>query len=472
MEKPLFSDNWYRVRSLRPKLRPHTRLHRQELRGAIWYILEDRSSSRFHRFSAAAHRVIGLMDGRRTVHRIWEEVNTQLGDDAPVQDDIIQLLGQLHRVDALQTNITPDVEEVFRRGEEQELQQRWRQIKNPLSLRLPLIDPDRFLARSLPLVRFVFSRPFLLLWIVVVGLGAALAASNWGLLVDTARVEALRPGNLLLLLLVYPLVKLLHELGHAYAAKLHGGEVHEIGVMLLVFFPVPYVDASAATVFPERSMRMLVGAVGIMAELWLAALALFVWLNVQPGWVSSVCFNVMLIGGVSTLLFNGNPLLRFDGYYVLADAIGIPNLAQRANQYIAYLVQHYLLGARAARSPVTAEGEAPWFVFYAIGSFCYRIFLLTVICLFLIDTLFFVGVVLAVWALYNQLCLPIVRQLNFLMRDPGLRRSRRRAVTGPPVLRPTLALAVRVNSDVVPVPGRKSTFGRVSSRATKQCLHL
>lgn len=368
------------------------------------------------------------MDGWRTVHQIWEQVNTLLGDDAPTQDDIVQLLGQLHRIDALQTNVSPDVQEIFRRGEEQEQQQRWRQIKNPLGVRLPLIDPDRFLDRTLPYLRFIFSKGFALLWFVVVALALLLAGANWGALVDTVKLQALAPDNLLLLLIVYPVVKLLHEFGHAYAAKLYGGEVHEIGTMFLVFMPVPYVDASASTTFPERGMRMLVSAMGMLAELWLAALALFVWLSVEPGWISQICLNVMLIGGVSTVLFNGNPLLRFDGYYVFADAIGIPNLAQRSNNYLAYLVQSRLFGIESARSPVTAPGEAPWFFFYAIASFCYRILLLGVICLFLIDELFFLGVVLALWAIYNQLCLPLLKQVNFVLRDRRLRRRRMRAL--------------------------------------------
>jgi putative peptide zinc metalloprotease protein len=236
------------------------------------------------------------------------------------------------------------------------------------------------------------------------------------------------PVNLVLLLLIYPVVKLLHEMAHAYAAKLHGGEVHEIGIMFLVFMPVPFVDASAATAFRERRMRMLVGAAGIMVELLLAVLALFLWLLIEPGIVSRICFNIMLIGGISTLLFNGNPLLRFDGYYVLADAIGIPNLAQRANKYLAYLVQYYLLGLEAARSPASGRGEAPWLVFYGVASFCYRLVITAVICLFLIDTLFIVGILLAIWAVYNQLFLPLLKQLRFVLFDPTLRRHRSRAV--------------------------------------------
>ena len=139
----------------------------------------------------------------------------------------------------------------------------------------------------------LYSRPFLVLWCLLLVLGGLPAGIHWHELIETARVQALTPINLMLLWLIYPVVKLLHELAHAYAAKLYGGEVHEIGIMLLVFMPVPYVDASAATAFRDKRMRMLVGAAGIMAELLLAVLALFLWLLVEPGIISSICFNIM-----------------------------------------------------------------------------------------------------------------------------------------------------------------------------------
>lgn len=428
MDKPLFSEHWYRVKSIRPKLRSHAKLHRHEYRDTIWYVLEDHSSARYHRFNTRAYGVIGLMDGRRTVHQIWSEMNTLLGDDAPVQDDIIHLLGQLHQIDALQTDLSPDLQEMFQRGERHDQQQWWGRVKNPLSLRFGLFDPDKFLDRTLPYVRFAFTAPAMFVWCALVLLGALLGGLNFDVLVVTARVEALTPGNLFILFLVYPLIKLLHEMGHAYATKIHGGEVHEIGVMLLVFMPVPYVDASASTAFREKRRRMLVGAAGVMVEMLLAVLALFLWLAVEPGIVRSICFNVILIGGVSTLLFNGNPLLRFDGYYVLADAIGIPNLGSRANKYIAYLTQRYVLNLETARSPATSRGEARWFVFYSLASFCYRISILFLICLFLIDTFFIVGILLAIWAIYSQIGLPLLKQLRFVLFDISLRRQRLRAV--------------------------------------------
>lgn len=428
MDKPLFSEHWYRAKSLRPSLRPHTRLHRHEYRGEIWYVLEDDTSTRYHRFNTAAYHVIGLMNGQRTVHQIWEQVNTDLGDDAPVQDDIIQLLGQLHHVDAIETGIPPDVEELFQRGEEYERRQSQGRFKNPMALRLALFDPDNFLNRALPLVRNLFSPWFGLVWVAAVLAGILLAGTHWDELLATARAQALQPGNLLLLWLVYPLVKLLHELGHAFAAKLEGGEVHEMGIMFLVFVPIPYVDASAATVFRDKHKRMLVGACGVMVEMLLAALALFLWLNVEPGLVRNLCFNVMLIGSVSTVLFNGNPLLRFDGYYVLADAVGIPNLALRSKKYLAYLVQNKLFAMEEAISPVTSSGEAAWFAFYALASFAYRMAILVVICLFLVESLFVVGVVLALWVLFSQIVAPLAKQAHFVFFSPVLGSHRPRAV--------------------------------------------
>lgn len=427
-QKQLFSEHWYRVKALRPQLRPHTKLHRHQYRGDIWYVLEDGSSGQYHRFGRAAHHIIGRMNGERDVQTLWEDANTAFGDNAPVQDEIIHLLGQLHQIDALQTDIAPDVDELFRRSERIEREQWQGRVKNPLAVRLSLFDPDRFLSRTLSTVRPLYSRPFFMLWCAVVLLGVTQAGMHWETLLATAQDQALAPSNLIMMVLIYPFIKLLHELAHGYAAKLYGGEVHEMGIMFLVFMPVPYVDASAATALRERRMRMLVGAAGIMVELFFAALALLLWLVVEPGLISTLCFNVMLLGGVSTLLFNGNPLLRFDGYYVLADAVGIPNLAQRANRYLTYLVQRYLLGMRLAQSPVTSRGERPWFVLYSIASFAYRMVLLGTICFYLLENFFVVGVLLAAWAVYSQIAAPLLKQLRFLLADASLRHNRPRAL--------------------------------------------
>lgn len=429
-------------------MRAHVKIVRQSYRGQLWFVIQDQAAERAHRFSPAAHYFIGLMDGVRSVQELWDATSAKLGDQAPSQEQAIQLLGQLHAADALLCDVPPDSLEVFRRHQRHERMLWKRRLWSPLALRFPLLDPDRFLQRTLPYVQPLFSWIGVLLWLVVVASGAVLAAAHWTDLTEDIVDRVLSPGNLVLLWFVYPAVKSLHELGHAYAIRKWGGEVHEIGIMLLVLSPVPYVDASASWGFADKRKRMVVGAAGIAVELFLGALALFVWLAVEPGAVRAIAYNVMLISGVSTLLFNGNPLLRFDGYYVLTDAIEIPNLGSRSNQYIGYLFQRYVLGVKDAESPAYSTGERVWMAVYGIASFVYRIFITFIIVLFIAGKFFFIGILLAIWAVATQVLMPMGKSLSFLFSSPTLRRQRGRATLTSILL--LLALAVLLF--LVPAP--------------------
>ena len=457
MADSLFSPSWYRVADLKPRLRKHAQLHRHDYRGKVWFVLQDHAGGRSHRFSPAAYRFIGLMDGRRTVQELWDTLNEQEGDAAPTQDEAIRLLGQLHAADILICDVTPDSRELLRRYRRSE-RLKWKQrIWTPLAVRFPLWDPDRFLTRTLPYVRFVFTKYGAWIWLLTVGLAAILAAANWSELTENLVDRALAPQNLFLLWLVYPVVKAIHELFHGYATKVSGGEVHEIGIMLLVLVPVPYVDASSAWGFRDKHRRMLVGGIGIMAELFMGAIALFVWLSVEPGTVHTVAYNVMLISGVSTLLFNGNPLLRFDGYYVLVDALEIPNLGNRSNQHLGYLIQKHLFASKDADSPADTPGERRWFVFYGIAAFCYRIFILSVIVLYIGSRFFAIGVLLATWAIITQVIIPVGKNLKFLFSSPRLRKNRGRAVS----VSAGIAAGLIMLLFVIPVPLWTGTQGVV-----------
>ena len=429
MSDSIFNPSWYRVAELRPRLRPHARIHRHDYRGDLWYVLQDPLSGRYYRFSPAAYQVVGLLDGERTMHEVWELAASQLGDEAPSQEEVIRLLSQLHSADVLQSDVPPDSLELFQRYERQE-RMRWKQrFWSPLALRFPLFDPEKLLNTWLPYVRPLFSWLGFFVWLSIIIAGGVVTAMHWPELTENFVDRVTAPQNLFLLWLTYPLVKALHELGHAFATKVWGGEVHEIGVMLLVFMPVPYVDASAASAFTEKRKRMIVGAMGIMTEMLLAVLALFIWLYAEHGLVRGFAYNVMLIGGVSTLFFNGNPLLRFDGYYVLADALEMPNLGKRSNQYLGYFVQRYLFGRQSAVSSVAAKGERKWLVFYSIASFCYRLFVMFAIVLFVAGKFFFVGILLACWSVFMMLVLPVFKMIKFVLRNPQLEKQRTRAVS-------------------------------------------
>lgn len=451
------TQHWYRIAGLRPRLRDQARIHRHRYRGELWYVLQDRASTRYYRFGPGVRRLLSLLDGERTVQEAWQTLETELGDEAPSQDEIVRLLSSLYTADLLHTDTLPDHQELSARQQDAR-RSRWkRYVRGPFVLRLPLFDPDALLERWTTLSRVAFGRAGLIAWLAIVMLGTLLTWAYWPQIGDYWVTRGLTAHNLLLLALTYPLVKGLHEFAHGLAVKHRGGEVHETGVMFLVFMPVPYVDASAASAFPDKHHRMLVGAAGIMAELLLASLAVVVWLSVETGLVRDIAYNVMLIGGISTVLFNGNPLLRFDGYYVLADAIEIPNLAQRSTQYYGFLFQRYLLGATEARSPATASGERAWFATYGLAAPIYRVFILFAIILFVAQQSAMLGLLLGLIAVAMQLVRPLAVKVHAMFRSPALRTRRMRVAGVLTLAAAGLAVAVLF----VPIPSSTYAEGIV-----------
>lgn len=428
MSGAFFSQSWYRVARLKPALGTHVAIDRHRYLGHAWYILTDRLSGKSHRMTPAAYAFVGRLDGRRTVDDAWLEVAALLDEHAPTQDDAVMLLSQLHSADLLRADVAPNVPELVERGRRQSGMLRKQNLMSPTTLRLPLVDPDRFLERTLPFVR-PFIGPFgLLLWLGAVAYGLTLAGENWTALTENLSDRVLSVDNLLVLLLTYPLVKAVHELGHAYVAKAFGAEVHEIGLMLLIFVPMPYVDASGAAAFRSKYERAAVGAAGILVETFLASLAMVAWTVLEPGIERAICFNIMLIGGVSTVLVNANPLLKFDGYYILSDLVEIPNLAQRAGRYMGDLADRLLFGAKGGRPFHALPAEKAVFAVFAPLSFVYRLLLSAGIAVFVARQYFFVGVCLALWMAVQTLGFPLAKGVWHLLASPKLRRSRGRAV--------------------------------------------
>ena len=455
MAAPLLSASWYRVAGVRPQLRSHARLHRHRYRGEVWYLLQDPVSGHTHRFSPSAHLVIAAMDGRRTVAEIWEIANRRMKDAAPTQDEMIQVLGQLHSADMLQSDVSPDVAEVFERGERTERAKARRSWQNPMAVRIPLIDPDRFLDRLMPYVRPLWGFWGALVWLAVVLPALVLVPAHWADLTGNLGDRILAADNLVLLALLFPVIKALHELGHGVAAKAGGGEVHDMGLMLLVLMPVPYVDASSASVFRSRWQRALVGAAGMGVEVFIAALAFYLWLLAEPGLARAITFDVMVIASVSALVFNGNPLLRFDAYYILADLTEIPNLASRSLRYLGYLVERYAFGAREAQAPHATGGEKIWFVCYAIAAFIYRLVVVVAIVLFIAGEFFVIGVLLAIWATVTMIVLPVAKAAGRVLFGAALMHQRRRVVA----VSTAALVALSVLVFLVPVPFRTQAEG-------------
>ena len=428
MSESLYSPHWYRVSALKPRLCLNVQMHRHEYRGIVWYVLHDKASGRSHRFNATAYQVIGLLNGNLTINQIWDKVNDRLGDFAPSQTQMIQLLGKLHKADLLQSGLPADTEELFQRRNQHNTNKTKQYLGNPLSIKVPLWDPDAFLLRNLSLVQWLFRWQFGAFWLLFIVVSAAVAAAHWQEISVNGAENLLSPYNMAIMVLLYPALKLVHELGHAFSARFFGGEVHEMGVSFLLFMPIPYVDVSTINFLRSKWQRILVSAAGIIVELFFAALGLCLWLLAEPGLVKDIAFNMMLIGGTSSLFFNGNPLLKYDGYYILSDALAIPNLFQRAQAYLAYLYQKYLFGIPGLVSPAMAPGEPFWFVLYSVSSFIYRICLLWLIIVYITKTFFIVGAILAIWMTARQLLYPALKGLHFVIKSPSIQQKRGKVV--------------------------------------------
>ncbi len=424
----IHSDLWHRVAALKPRLKPDIVVSRQVVRGEVWYVAANRLMTRSCRFTPAVWSVLMRLDGRRTLQRVWQQVVEDFGAEAPGQDDIINVVSQLYAAELVASDASVDEAELSERSNAHARQIAASRYRNPMFLRWRLFDPDRALEASLHLVRPLCSPLGGILWLAAMAWFLAEIAQNWDELSADVTDRVLAVGNLITFILVFPLLKVLHELGHAYAVKLQGGEVHEIGISFLTFMPAPYVDASAALMFAERWRRALVGAAGMIVELADASAALFVWLNAEPGQVRSIAYDIVFIGSVSTVIFNANPLLRFDGYYILCDLLDLPNLALRSQRLYLAFVQRRLFGQAEAVSPRCSPRERPWLLLYGPASLAYRLTVVTTIALVVGAKYFFFGVALVIWMVAAAIVWPLLKGLYYVLLSPALTGRRLRAV--------------------------------------------
>ena len=452
----LFSPNWFRVANLHPQLGGHVQVRRQSSRDALWYVFTDTATGRQHRLNDIAYQFAGRCNGRHSANEIWEALLRKLGDHAPSQEEIIHLIGQLTEGGMLQVEKLSDVEALFERHEERASKQR-RSALNPLSFRLNLFNPDRLLRKFDGIGQHIFRTWVLGAWALIVGLALFSGFAHWDELRAHAATYLLTPRYLILMWLCFPVIKAVHELAHGLAVRRWGGEVTQMGIALLVLIPAPFVDASAASAFRPVYQRVMVSAAGIMTELLIAALALFVWLNVEPGLLRDIAFIFAFIGSVSTVLFNGNPLLRFDGYYMLSDALNLPNLAPRSSRYWAYLGQRYLLKLPGAQSPEPSSGERVWLLIYAPLSWLYKLFIGMMITFWVASKSFFLGLAAGLFLLVTTLAQPLHKVLRFAFFSPvlGTQRMRSRMIAS------GVAAVVLLAIGVMPMPSTTVAEGVV-----------
>ncbi|CAM2894372.1 hypothetical protein [Rariglobus hedericola] len=424
--RQIFSESWHRVAGQRLRLRPSVRMRRQSYRGEPWFVAQDSFTEAFYRFRPEAYDFIARLDGSQTVEEVWKGCLDRSPDTAPGQSEVVSLLAQLYQANLLAGDTPGDAARLFARHQKRAQRELASQFFGIFFLRVRLLDPDRFLSRVWPSLRWLATRWGVAAWSALLVLGIGMVISNWDRAVDQS-AGVLAPGNLLLLYAAFTVAKLIHEFGHGFAVKAFGGEVHAMGVTFLVFTPIPYVDATAAWAFRERWKRVMVGCAGMIPEMAYAAIAAVVWAGTGTGTINTLAYNTMITASVSTLLFNLNPLLRFDGYYILSDLLDVPNLQGRSFRQWLHLVETKVFHARGLESPGRTPAGVAGFLSFGAASWVYRIIITVTIILLVADRYFGLGLLAGVITGIGAFIIPVVKAVQYLLREPRIERVRRRA---------------------------------------------
>lgn len=445
MSSSTYSESWYRICDRHAALRPHLSVRRQLFRGERWYVVQDPINNQFFRLRPAAYVFLARLRLDRTIEEVWRECVERDPGGAPGQEDVIRLLAQLYQANLLHSDMAADSAQLFERYRQRREREARSRFLSIMFARIPLFDPDNFLKRCLPVAKWILSPAGVLLWVLVVGAGIKVAIDHADA-IGKASQKVLAPDNLVLLYLGFAIIKTIHEFGHAFMCRRFGGEVHTMGIMFMIFTPIPYVDATSAWAFRRRWQRVLVGAGGMIPEIFVAALMTFVWANTGEGTLHNLAYNMMFVASVSTVIFNANPLMRFDGYYILSDLLGIANLNMRSYLQLGYLVERYAFGRQKAESPAHSRREAWWLAIFGIAATIYRAIVFSIILFFLFGRFLILGVIMALVCGIAWIVVPAVKFVQYLANSPRLDRNRPRAIA---VSVGTLAVLL-IALDVIP----------------------
>lgn len=385
--------------------------------GTPFYLVEDRLNSRFFRLGVTEYTFVSLLDGQTTVDEALSQLSTVLPNHQMTQADAASQCKWLiemdlaHSAGSVQSSRLAESAKTTR--DNQALQQ-----FNPLMFRLPLMRPDAWFDRLAKPLGWLFSPIAGLFWLVLLAVGGYLVAAQWERFLASSQ-GLFAPGNWFWLALVWLVLKIVHEISHGVVCKKYSGKVRETGVMFMLFAPLAYVDVTSSWRFRSRLQRMHVAAAGMYTELMIAAVAAIVWSQTESPWLANLCFNIIFMSSLTTLLFNANPLMKFDGYYILSDALDIPNLDTSGRNYLRTWGRKYLFGAPATLPDWGLKNGIIVRV-YGWASFGWR----TMVCLSMVltaATLFHgAGVVLALLAIVLWYGLPAFTLAKYLAAgEPG-----------------------------------------------------
>jgi putative peptide zinc metalloprotease protein len=395
--------------------------------GQVYWVIKEPVGLNYYRFPEDSYFVLQQLDGKNSLEAIEAAYNAEFSPRKLTIDKLQSFIGSLHKAGLVQASVTGQGGELLKRRTKNRRQKRLAAFGNVLALRFRGIDPDGILNFLIPWTWWLFTKTAM--WVVLAGAFTALMSIfvNWDLFQSRLPTfnEFFNPVSWVLLAVMLGLVKVLHEFGHGLACKRFGGECHEMGFMLLVLTPCLYCNVSDSWTLPNKWHRAAIGAAGIYVELILATIATFVWWYTVPGLVNQLALQVMTICSISTVMFNGNPLLRFDGYYILSDIMEVPNLQQKSTAAFTDVLKKHWLGIENTHTQMMPTRNKPLFVAYSIASTVYRWFVVIAILTFLNRVfepwgLKVLGQMIAVMSIGMMLGMPAYKIFKFF-RNPAMR---------------------------------------------------
>src|SRR4051812_15928475 len=407
-------------RKLPIRKRPDLKARKQRYQGRIYWVVKDPVGLQYYRFEEEEYAILQMLDGQSSLDEIAERFERDFPPQTIRTEELQQFIGMLHRSGLVITDAAGQGQQLVKRRSEKKRQELLATATNILSMRFKGIDPERFFNFIYPYIRWFFSVTAMCVCITI-GL-AALTLIVVQFDVFHSRLpdfhSFFKAKNWLWLGLTLCVTKILHEFGHGLSCKHFGGECHEIGVMFLVLTPCLYCNVSDSWMLPNRWHRAAIGAAGMYVELVLASICTFIWWFSEPGPLNYICLNVMFVSSVSTVMFNANPLLRYDGYYILSDVLEIPNLRQKASTILNRKLGKWCLGLEEPEDPFLPQRRQWLFATYTIASAIYR-WVVTFSILYFLNRVFepyglkVLGQAIAIGSLYGLLIQPLWSMYKF-----------------------------------------------------------
>ena len=392
-------------------VRKDIQIEQQTYGGETFYAAKDPLTLRYYRMKELEYFIFTLLDGTREVKEIQSEVEEKFIGLKVSEAQIKEFIIMLRNFNFLET-FGP---QAFNLLHQRVSLKRWAKIKQTLMsfffIKIPFVDPDRFLSRVYPYLTFIWTRGFFRIWLLLLGILFLIVLGNTGEFFHQI-TGFFNWKNMALVWVAIMIIKTMHEISHGLTCKHYGGEVHELGILLIVFTPWMYVNVSDAWIFQKNKQRFLVTVAGLMTELFIASLATIVWWLTMPGLLNSLCHNIIIVCTVDNILRNANPLLRYDGYYALSDFLEIPNLRIKAFGYMTHLMKKYLLRL-SVQDTETSPRRKRIYLIYGPLSFIYLNMIIFAIIGFIGRSFFILGVFLAGLMVFRSFLMPIKKGITF-----------------------------------------------------------